>query len=102
VRFDEVYVVHFKCAKKCIREYKNLPMWLRDVYQTGKLGPVVDMHHIRQHYYRSHRGINTFGIVPIAVGFDLDAPHGRAERTYVPAPEGSAAAAVPVIAKSSA
>jgi glutathionyl-hydroquinone reductase len=24
VRFDEVYVVYFKCSKKCLREYPNL------------------------------------------------------------------------------
>jgi len=82
VRFDEVYVVHFKCAKKAIREFKNLPLWLRDVFQTAKLAPTVNMQHIRNHYYRSHRSINRYGIVPISVEFDLNAPHGRAERKY--------------------
>jgi glutathionyl-hydroquinone reductase len=45
VRFDEVYVVHFKTNRKLIREYKNLHGWLRDVYQYagGAVGRTVNM-----------------------------------------------------------
>ena len=83
VRFDEVYVVHFKCNKRAIREYPNLYAWLRDVYQTLSLAPTVNMKHIKDHYYRSHTSINTYGIVPIGSSTieQLDAPHGR-DRPY--------------------
>jgi len=45
VRFDEVYVVHFKTNRKLIREYKHLHGWLRDVYQYagGAVGRTVNM-----------------------------------------------------------
>jgi putative glutathione S-transferase len=79
VRFDEVYVVHFKCDKRCIREYCNLSAWMRDVYQTLDLGPTVNMMHIKHHYYGSHHGINKYGIVPLGPGtmLSLAAPHHR-------------------------
>jgi putative glutathione S-transferase len=83
VRFDEVYVVHFKCSGKAIREYSNLSGWLKDVYQTLNLAPTVNMRHIKHHYYRSHTTINRYGIVPVGSGTEaaLAEPHGR-DRPY--------------------
>lgn len=79
VRFDEVYVVHFKCNKKMIRECPNLLGWLRDVYQTLGLAPTVNMKHIKDHYYRSHENLNRYRIVPVGSDFmkQLEVPHGR-------------------------
>lgn len=79
VRFDEVYVVHFKCNNKCIREYTNLQPWLRDVFQSLDLGTTVNMQHIKDHYYRSHTSINRYGIVPSGPNImaDLALPHNR-------------------------
>lgn len=64
VRFDEVYVVHFKCNQRTIRDHQHLREWMRDVYQTLRLEPTVKMDHIKDHYYKSHKGLNRFGIVP--------------------------------------
>jgi putative glutathione S-transferase len=81
IRFDEVYVVHFKTNKRAIHDYPNLHGWLRDMWQwdSGVLQPTVNMEHIKQHYYGSHKTLNPYGIIP--VGPDalrrLDVPHGR-------------------------
>jgi putative glutathione S-transferase len=80
IRFDPVYVGHFKCNLRRIADYPNLSNYLRDLYQTPGVAGSVDMHHIKGHYYQSHRTINPTGIVPLGPVLDLDAPHGRERR----------------------
>jgi glutathionyl-hydroquinone reductase len=77
VRFDPVYVTHFKCNLRRIVDYPHLSAYLRDLYQTPGVAETVDMDHIKRHYYVTHRGINPTGIVPVGPVVDLDAPHGR-------------------------
>jgi glutathionyl-hydroquinone reductase len=81
VRFDEVYVVYFKCNKKAIREYPALQAWLRSMYQfaDGALQDTVVMPAIKEHYYRSHPVLNTYGVIPAGPNTlaDLVKPHGR-------------------------
>ena len=77
VRFDPVYVGHFKCNIRRIADYSNLSGYLRDLYQTPKIAETVNIGHIKAHYYRSHKTINPSGIVPVGPQLDLDAPHGR-------------------------
>jgi putative glutathione S-transferase len=77
VRFDPVYVGHFKCNLRRIADYPNLSGYLRDLYQTGGIAETVNLQHIKGHYYESHRTINPTGIVPLGPVMDLDAPHGR-------------------------
>ncbi|WP_414473564.1 glutathione S-transferase family protein [Microvirga sp. M2] len=77
VRFDPVYVGHFKCNLRRIADYPNLSGYLRDLYQTGGIAETVNMQHIKAHYYESHKTINPTGIVPLGPLMDLDAPHGR-------------------------
>lgn len=77
VRFDPVYVGHFKCNIRRIADYPNLQAYLQDLYQTPGVADTVDMRHIKEHYYRSHKTINPTGIVPVGPEIDLDAPHGR-------------------------
>ncbi|MFB2608571.1 glutathione S-transferase C-terminal domain-containing protein, partial [Rhizobium phaseoli] len=79
VRFDPVYVGHFKCNIRRIADYRNLPGYLRDLYQTADVAETVNLDHIKQHYYRSHKTINPTGIVPVGPTLDLDSPHGRAK-----------------------
>lgn len=80
VRFDAVYVGHFKCNLKRIAEYVNLEGYLRDLYQLPGVAGTVDFGHIKRHYYQSHGTINPTGIVPLGPALDLDAPHGRGGR----------------------
>jgi putative glutathione S-transferase len=77
VRFDPVYVTHFKCNLRRIVDYPHLSAYLRDLYQTPGVAETVDMDHIKRHYYATHGGINPTGIVPAGPIVDLDAPHGR-------------------------
>lgn len=80
VRFDPVYVTHFKCDRHRISDYPNLYGFLRDIYQMPGIAETVDFAHIRNHYYRSHATINPHGIISTGPIQDLDSPHGRDTR----------------------
>jgi putative glutathione S-transferase len=77
VRFDPVYVGHFKCNRRRIADYPSLSGYLRDLYQVPGIAETVDLVHIKRHYYESHATINPTGIVPLGPELDLDAPHDR-------------------------
>lgn len=77
VRFDAVYVGHFKCNVKRIVDFPNLDGYLRDLYQQPGVAETVDLDHIKRHYYMTHGSINPPGIVPIGPELHLDAPHER-------------------------
>lgn len=77
VRFDAVYVGHFKCNLRRIADYPNLSGYLRDLYQVPGIAGTVHFDHIKRHYYASHTQINPTAIVPKGPALDLDAPHGR-------------------------
>lgn len=77
VRFDPVYVTHFKCDKRRISDYPNLYGFLRDIYQLPGISETVNFPHIRNHYYRSHKTINPTGVISVGPAQDLDQPHGR-------------------------
>lgn len=63
VRFDPVYVVHFKCSRQRIRDYPHLSRYLDRLLALPEVARTVDMEHIRRHYYCSHTMINPLGIV---------------------------------------
>ncbi|MFC4524509.1 glutathione S-transferase family protein [Cupriavidus pinatubonensis] len=77
VRFDAVYVGHFKCNLRRIADYRALSAFVRDIYQHSGIAETVNVEHIKCHYYESHRTLNPTGIVPAGPVLDLDAPHGR-------------------------
>ncbi len=77
LRFDPVYYVHFKCNLRRIADYPHLSGYLRELYQHPGIAETVNMSHIKEHYYRSHRSLNPRQIVPKGPALDLQAPHGR-------------------------
>ncbi|WP_020177840.1 glutathione S-transferase C-terminal domain-containing protein [Methylopila sp. M107] len=77
IRFDAVYVGHFKCNGRRIADYPNLSGYLRDLYQRPAFRETVNFAHINTHYYWSHPTINPTRIVPLGPELDLDAAHGR-------------------------
>ncbi len=77
VRFDAVYVGHFKCNIRRIADYPNLSGYLRDLYQIRGIAATVNFDHIKRHYYMTHDEINPTRIVPVGPILKLDAPHGR-------------------------
>lgn len=103
IRFDEVYVVHFKTNKKMIEDYPNLRnvrilliakalceltltrfQYLREIYQMLEVKKAINMQHIKLHYYASHTHINTFGIVPIGPNYDYNTKHDRNRLSAAP------------------
>ena len=77
MRFDPVYVGHFKCNIRRLVDYPNLWAYVRDLYQTPGVAETVDFRHIKNHYYQSHTTINPTGIVPVGPEVDLMEPHVR-------------------------
>ncbi|MGB3416545.1 MAG: glutathione S-transferase family protein [Mesorhizobium sp.] len=77
VRFDPVYVGHFKCNLRRIADYPNLSNYLRDLYQVPGVAGTVNLLHIKAHYYGSHPTINPTGVVPLGPVLDYEAPHDR-------------------------
>ena len=77
IRFDAVYYSHFKCNLRRIADYPNLSGYTRDLYQYPGIAGTVNMLHIKNHYYGSHKTINPRGIVPLGPLLDFTAPHGR-------------------------
>lgn len=80
VRFDAVYVGHFKCNLQHISDYPNLSNYLRDLYQMPGIAETVDINYIKRHYYYSHTTINPTQVIPKGPALDLNSPHNRAEK----------------------
>jgi len=77
IRFDAVYVGHFKCNLRQLTQYPALSAYVRDLYQTSGIAETVDFHHIKTHYYASHLTINPTGVIPLGPSQDFMAPHDR-------------------------
>ena len=78
VRFDAVYVGHFKCNIRRIIDYPNIWGYLRDLYQIPGISETVNMAHIKAHYYTSHATINPTSIIPLGPDIDFNEAHERA------------------------
>lgn len=77
VRFDAVYVGHFKCNIRRIVDYPNLWGYLLDLYQQPSIAGTVCLKHIKAHYYTSHEMINPTRIIPVGPDIDFTTPHNR-------------------------
>ena len=77
IRFDPVYVGHFKCNIRRIEDYQHISAYMRELYQIEGVSDTVRMDHIKTHYYASHTMINPTQIVPVGPEMDLLSPHGR-------------------------
>jgi putative glutathione S-transferase len=65
LRFDPVYVGHFKCNKKRIIDYPNISRYLQKIRTHPNIQPTINIDHIKTHYYGSHPTINPNGIIPV-------------------------------------
>lgn len=77
VRFDAVYVLHFKCNRNRLIDFPNLWGYARELFQTKGVEETVNFDHIVRHYHYSHESINPHRIVPINPSIDWPEPHGR-------------------------
>jgi glutathionyl-hydroquinone reductase len=65
VRFDPVYVGHFKCNIRRIADYPHLSAHTKRMMNEPGIAETVNIEHIKRHYYESHRMINPTGVVPV-------------------------------------
>ena len=77
VRFDAVYVGHFKCNRRRISDCPALSGNLRELYRVPGVAETTDFARIKRPYYESHTTINPTGVVPVGPELDLDAADGR-------------------------
>ena len=77
VRFDPVYVGHFKCNLRRIVDYPQLWGYTRELYQLPGIAETVALDEIKRHYYMTHAMINPTRIVPVGPQIDFTSPHGR-------------------------
>ncbi len=77
IRFDAVYVGHFKCNLKRIADYPNLSNYLRELYQLPGIAETVDINYIKRHYYYSHTSVNPTQLIPKGPQLNFDQPHDR-------------------------
>ncbi|MEX1366349.1 MAG: glutathione S-transferase family protein [Nannocystaceae bacterium] len=78
LRFDPVYVTHFKCNLRRLVDYPNLWGFTRDVYQMPGVASTVFLDQIKRHYFGSHGSVNPSGVVPVGPDIDFMQPHDRA------------------------
>ena len=77
VRFDPVYVSHFKCNIRRICDYPNLWNYTKELYQMPGVAETVNLKHIKAHYFGSHESINPTRIVPVGPAIDYAQTHDR-------------------------
>ena len=77
IRFDAVYVGHFKCNIRRIADYPNLSGYVRDLFQVTSIAETVNIAYIKAHYYGSHETINPTLIIPTGPELDFSLPHHR-------------------------
>ncbi len=70
LRFDIVYVGHFKCNIRRIADYPALSAYLADLLAVEAISSTFRPDHIKNHYYRSHPWINPTGVVPLGPASD--------------------------------
>lgn len=75
IRFDSVYVGHFKCNLRTIESYPAISNYLRELYQIEGVSKTVDFYHIKRHYYFSHTMINPTQVVPKGPEIDYNRAH---------------------------
>lgn len=74
VRFDTVYVQHFKCNLGTIRhDYPQINNWLKKLYwNVPEFRKTTDFKHIKENYTKSHSDINPFAITPMGPWPDVE------------------------------
>ena len=77
MRFNAVYVGHFKCKTRRIVDYSDPWVCVRNSYQPTGIADTVQADNINHHRYASQAMINPTGIVPAGPRVGFTPPHGR-------------------------
>ncbi|KAK3994365.1 glutathione S-transferase [Cladorrhinum sp. PSN332] len=74
IRFDAVYVQHFKCNLGMIRhDYPQIKNWLGNLYWNVKgFKETTVFKHIKENYTKSHGDVNPLGITPLGPWPDVE------------------------------
>jgi len=74
IRFDPVYVGHFKCNLRDIRHgYPNIHLWMRKLYwNNDAFKSSTKFDHIKEHYYWSQTAVNPSRVVPVGPVPDIE------------------------------
>lgn len=64
LRFDPVYVTHFKCNLRRLIDYPQLSAYTQRLFDWPGVAETVDFDHIKHHYFYSHANLNPQRIVP--------------------------------------
>ncbi|TVY26997.1 Glutathione S-transferase omega-like, partial [Lachnellula hyalina] len=74
IRFDTVYVQHFKCNLGTIRhDYPLLNEWMKNMYwNVPGFKETTDFRHIKENYTKSHGDINPKAITPMGPIPDIE------------------------------
>lgn len=92
IRFDTVYVQHFKCNLGTIRhDYPQINNWLKHLYwKIPGFKETTDFKHIKENYTKSHYDINPKAITPkgpypdVEDGYELDLSQVRVGGVKMP------------------
>lgn len=87
VRFDPVYVGHFKCNRQRLRDFPNLWNYMLEIYSWPDVADTADLDQIKAHYYGSHGTINPTGVIPKGPAINFVEPHDRGRLTGIPLSE---------------
>ena len=79
VRFDAVYVTHFRCTRRRVIDYPALWAYTRDLWGWRGVSDTVDFDAILEGYYLNDGDHNPHGIVAEAPETDWSASHDRGE-----------------------
>lgn len=80
IRFDLVYHMLFKCARKRICDYPNLWNYTLELYQHPGIAEVTRLDHIKTGYYTCLPAINPTRIIPVtpdAIDYTMRHDRGR-------------------------
>lgn len=77
LRFDAIYNILFRCARRRVEDFSQLSGYIRELYQIPGVSETFDLDAAKKHYYLTHRHLNPRGIIPRTPDLDWYAPHGR-------------------------
>jgi glutathionyl-hydroquinone reductase len=79
LRFDEVYIVYFKCNTRSVEHSDAILNYCREIYQMPGVKETVNMEQIKTHYFAAHPKMNYYSIIPAGRNFVqlLEQSHNR-------------------------
>lgn len=93
IRFDTVYVQHFKCNLGTVRhDYPHINNWMKNLYHNHpEFRETTDFKHIKENYTKSHLDINPKMITPVgpwpSVEEGVESDWGKLKVGWIDMPE---------------